>query len=158
MIRTMYSPTYIVKSAQNMRRRMTTAEGMLWQKLANEFGGLRFRRQYPIGNHVVDFYCRKLKLIIEISRSGVPMQKERDAFLCACGYTVLRFSERDVVDDLPRIVSAIGLRVRMIGWKVKLASINGALRHFIETVRLLSSPRRRFYACADHRLKLLMEF
>jgi very-short-patch-repair endonuclease len=158
MVRTMYSPTYIVKSAQNMRKRMTTAEGMLWQKLSTGFGCLRFRRQYPIGNHVVDFYCRKLKLIVEISRSGIPVQKERDAFLCACGYTVLRFSEKEIVDDIPRIVSAIGLRVRLIGWKLKLASVNGIIRHSIETARLLFSPRRRFCAGTDHRLKLLLEF
>jgi very-short-patch-repair endonuclease len=158
MIRTMYSPTYIVTSAQNMRKRMTTAEGMLWQELSDGFGGLRFRRQYPIGNHVVDFYCRKLKLIVEISRCGVSAQKERDAFLSACGYTVLRFSEKEIIADLPRLVSAIGLRVRIIGWKVKLVSFNSSVRRFIETACLLFSPRRRFYAGANHRLKLLMEF
>ena len=70
MVRTMYSPTYIVKSAQHMRSRMTTAEGMLWKTLSNWFDDVRFRRQYPIGNHVVDFYCRRLRLIIEISRTG----------------------------------------------------------------------------------------
>ena len=104
------------------------------------------------------FLLPKLKLIVVISRGRIPEQEERDAFLCACGYTVLRFSEKEIVDDFPRIVSAIGLHVRIIGWKLKLASVNGIIRHSFETACLLISPRRRFYAGADHRLKLLMGF
>jgi len=53
--------------AKRLRGRMTQAEILLWEKLKNkQFKGCKFRRQHPIHQFVVDFYCHKLKLIIEI--------------------------------------------------------------------------------------------
>jgi very-short-patch-repair endonuclease len=158
MVRTMYCPTYIVKSAQNMRSRMTTAEGLLWKRLSNGFDGVRFRRQYAIGNHIVDFYCRKLRLIVEISRTGHPVQKERDAFLRACGYTVLRFEEKEILDDFPGIVSAIGLRIRLTRMKMRISTVKNRIRIAMKTAYSFFFPRRGFYAEADRRLKPLMGF
>ncbi len=133
---------------------MTTAEGMLWKGLSNGFDNARFRRQYPIGNHVVDFYCRKLKLIIEISRVDRHGRKESevslrdasraDAYLRACGYTVLRFTEKEITDDFSRIASKIALRVRFLGLKMKLSAVKSLTLHAIESVHSFFGPRRRF--------------
>ena len=149
----MYSPTYTVKSAQNMRNRMTTAEGMLWKGLSNGFDNARFRRQYPIGNHVVDFYCRKLKLIIEISRVDCHVRKvsdvshreasRSDVYLRACGYTVLRFTEKEITDDFSRIASKIALCVRFLGLKMKLSAVKSIALHAVEFAQSLFGPKRR---------------
>jgi len=151
----MYSPIFIVKSAQNMRSRMTTAEGKLWERLSNGLDGARFRRHYPIGNHVVNFYCRKLKLIVEISRGGCHVQKERDAYLRACGYNVLRISEKEVKEDFPRIIRGIGFRVRTLRMYERLASVKAMFRHILNAAFSLSGPKRRVYVESSHRLGLL---
>jgi very-short-patch-repair endonuclease len=141
----MYSPTYIVKSAQHMRSRMTTAEGMLWKTLSNWFDDVRFRRQYPIGNHVVDFYCRRLRLIIEISRTGCQVRNERDdAYLRACGYSVLRFTEKEIIGDFPRIVSRVGLRVRILRFRSQLSSVKNIFGCAAQGIHSIFTPRRRF--------------
>jgi very-short-patch-repair endonuclease len=206
MVRTRYSPLFIAKSAQSMRNRMTTAEGMLWKHLSNGFDGERFRRQYPIGNHVVDFYCRKMKLIVEISAaplnvvtsqhsapfdtiaaqslrvrfqrwlSGLQsklyrshravessVQKERDAspsdaYLRACGYTVLGFAEKEIITDPSRIVSVIGLRVKLIRINMRISFVKGMVRHALQTILCFSLPKRRFHAETNHGFKLLVEF
>jgi very-short-patch-repair endonuclease len=157
MVRTMYSPVFIVKSAQNMRNRMSSAEGKLWERLSNGFDGARFRRQHPIGNHVVDFYCRKLKLIVEISRAGRPVPKERDSYLRVCGYSVLRISEKEINDDISRVIAAIGFRVHAVNFKIRLASVKNMFNPVSDAVRTIFNPRRRSHA-DTRRLGLLVEF
>ncbi|HEV8659207.1 MAG TPA: DUF559 domain-containing protein, partial [Thermoanaerobaculia bacterium] len=50
-----------------MRKAPNRGEARLWSWLRNRrFGDYKFRRQHPIGNYVVDFYCRELKLVIEL--------------------------------------------------------------------------------------------
>jgi very-short-patch-repair endonuclease len=131
-----------------MRGRMTPAEGILWKKLSNGFNGVWFRRQYPIGNHVVDFYCRKLKLIIEISRTDGLKQKEhnasrRDSYLYACGYTVLRFSEKDIINDISHVNSRIGLRVRFIRFQMHISSVKGIFGHVIDCLQSFLPQKRQ---------------
>ncbi len=83
--------------AQNLRRQMTEEERHLW------FDFLRllpvtFNRQKVIGSYIVDFYCAKAKLVIEIDGSqhyeekGRERDRERDAFLSENGLRVLRYS------------------------------------------------------------------
>jgi len=53
--------------ARGMRHEATRAEGRMWGCLrARRFGEWKFRRQYPIGQYIVDFYCARLKLVIEV--------------------------------------------------------------------------------------------
>jgi very-short-patch-repair endonuclease len=131
-----------------MRGRMTPAEGMLWNRLSHGFNGVWFRRQYPIGNHVVDFYCRKLKLIVEISRTAGLKQKEHnasrsDAYLHACGYTVLRFSEKDIIDDISHVNSRIGLRVRFIRFQMQMSSVKGIFGQALDFLQSFFSQKRQ---------------
>ncbi|MQY72086.1 MAG: DUF559 domain-containing protein, partial [Dehalococcoidia bacterium] len=53
--------------AREMRRAPTLAEEVLWQHLRNsQMGGFKFRRQHPIDRFIVDFYCFKIRLVIEV--------------------------------------------------------------------------------------------
>ncbi|MBI4990534.1 DUF559 domain-containing protein [Candidatus Gottesmanbacteria bacterium] len=53
--------------ARNLRRRQTDAERLLWWRLRNrQLAGFKFRRQFPIADYIVDFYCDEKKLAIEV--------------------------------------------------------------------------------------------
>lgn len=53
--------------ARDLRKNTTSQEYKLWQLLRNkQLNGIKFVRQYPIGNYIADFCCRKLKIVIEI--------------------------------------------------------------------------------------------
>lgn len=63
--------------------------------------GYAFLRQRPIGNYIADFFCKELKLVVEVDGSAHVMQEEadkyRDAELLRLGYTTLRFSNDEVI-------------------------------------------------------------
>ncbi|MGP0060093.1 MAG: endonuclease domain-containing protein [Beijerinckiaceae bacterium] len=89
--------------ARRLRRDMTTAETLLWQSLRSRGFGWKFRRQVPIDPYVADFVCIAAKLIVELD--GPPHEKpeqqlhdrQRDAWLRAHGWKVLRFSNDIVI-------------------------------------------------------------
>ena len=94
---------------------MTEAEEVLWRELRNHrFHGVRFRRQHPVGQrYILDFYCAKIKLGIEID--GKIHQKKdiknndkfRTESLNAKGIRVLRFSNLEVTEKLPSVLAKI---------------------------------------------------
>ncbi len=105
------SPT-LWETAKLLRRRMTLEERVLWQHLrAKRLGGLRFRRQQIIGRYVVDFYCHAARLVVELDGAAhayqVKQDQERDAFLSARGLRILRFKNRQVREDLTRVLAQI---------------------------------------------------
>jgi very-short-patch-repair endonuclease len=58
---------FTFRKAEELRINMTKAEKLLWEEIRNnKLDGLKFRRQHPIGRFIVDFYCHKLKIIIEL--------------------------------------------------------------------------------------------
>src|SRR3954468_11680510 len=59
----------VFELAKDLRRNMNDAEIILWNCLKVGINGLKFRRQHPIGIYIADFYCHKLKLIIEVDGS-----------------------------------------------------------------------------------------
>ena len=93
---------------------MTDAERLLWSKVRlKQLNGYQFYRQRIIGNYIVDFYCPKAKLVIEIdggqhySAEGIKRDKLRDDFMGKHGLQVLRFSDRDVFENLTGVVERI---------------------------------------------------
>ena len=112
-----FSPKYVVGLAREMRRDMTEAEDILWRRLkSGGLDGLRFRKQHPIGRYIVDFYCDEYKLIVEVDGAVHDKSKEydsnRDAFLEGNGYTVLRVSNDDVMNDIEAAFGKIRLNTR----------------------------------------------
>jgi len=97
-----------------LRRNLTPAEAFLWQQLkAREFKNKRFTRQHSIGYYIVDFYCAEHKLIIELDGEvhNNPIQIEKDtirtAYLESLNYTVLRFENKMVFDNLASVFMEI---------------------------------------------------
>lgn len=93
---------------------MTDAERALWRQIRKkELKGCQFYRQKNIGNYIVDFYCPAAKLIIELDgdqhylEEGIKKDKIRDAYLAHLGFTVLRFSDRDVLKNMEGVIEKI---------------------------------------------------
>jgi very-short-patch-repair endonuclease len=84
---------------------MSLPEVLLWQRLRLEPHGLKFRRQHPVLTYILDFYCARARLVVEIDgeahdRGDRPVRDaERDAALTAYGLTVLRIPAREVLTD-----------------------------------------------------------
>jgi very-short-patch-repair endonuclease len=74
-------------------------------------GGLRFRRQYPIGRYVVDFVCLDGRLVIELDggqhAEAIEKDERRSAELRALGFTVVRFWDNDVLERTEQVVETI---------------------------------------------------
>jgi very-short-patch-repair endonuclease len=92
-------------ASRELRRRSTPTERQLWAVLrGRRFSGRRFRRQHPIGPYIVDFLFAEAQLVIEIDgpihESQQEYDAERDEFLRASGYRVLRISVDQVRRDL----------------------------------------------------------
>ena len=94
-----------------MRSNMTDAEAVLWDTLrGNKLMGLKFRRQVPIGNYIVDFLCSKHKLIVEVDGSQHAensYDQIRDLELKTRGFKVLRFWNDDVLKELNSVCDTI---------------------------------------------------
>ena len=100
--------------SQHLRKNMTDAENMLWLKLRRkQLKGRPFYRQKIIGKYVVDFYCSKANLVIELdggqhySEIGKAKDRVRDDVLTKMGIKVLRFSDRDVFENIGGVMEEI---------------------------------------------------
>ncbi len=99
--------------ARENRKYGTKGEALLWKKVlrAKMMNGYQFNRQFIIGNYIVDFICRKLKLIIEIDGSShvtkCSEDKVRQDYLENQGFTVLRFSEGLVIFRIDDVINDI---------------------------------------------------
>ena len=104
----------LVNQARQLRRNSTEAERRLWSKLSSmRLGGVKFRRQHPIGHCIVDFVSLESKLVIEIdggqhNDSNVEKQDElRTAWLTSEGYRVLRFWNNNVLNNSEGVIISI---------------------------------------------------
>ncbi|AKQ46342.1 hypothetical protein TH63_13055 [Rufibacter radiotolerans] len=99
---------------KELRRNATAAEVILWQGLRNRsLRKRKFRRQHSIGNFIVDFICLEERLVIEVdggSHQNIGTQRadeERDQWLKAQGFTVLRFTNEEIYQNVERVLWAI---------------------------------------------------
>jgi very-short-patch-repair endonuclease len=105
------------RRARELRREATPSEQVLWDALrAGRLDGLKFRRQHPVGRFVLDFYCAAHRLCIEVDGGVHEQQRDRDAVrdeaLRAHGIRTLRFTNGQVANDLPGVVTAIQAATR----------------------------------------------
>ena len=111
-----YNPD-LVPLAKKLRNNMTLGEIALWREINNKKLGVRFSRQIPIDNFIVDFYCKDLNLAIEIDGSVhfVEGQQEKDAIrqsrLESLGVNVIRFSNLDVKNNLNCVLLEIKKKI-----------------------------------------------
>ena len=98
--------------ARELRKNMTLAEKILWEKLRhNRLNGLQFRRQQIINPYIVDFYCHAKALVVEVDGDIHDLQQDYDAersnYLIACGFRMLRVSNDDVKNKLVGVLQKI---------------------------------------------------
>ena len=106
--------TKLKKYSQELRKNMTDAERLLWSKMRKkQLKGLQIYRQRIIGDYIVDFYCSRANLIIEIdggqhySDEGISKDKIRDDYLRCLGFRVLRFSDKEVFENFNGVIERI---------------------------------------------------
>ena len=106
--------------ARELRKEGTKGEALLWKKVlrARSMEGYQFNRQFPIGDYIVDFICRKLKLIIEIDGSSHLMKgledRKRQDDLERGGYKILRFTENEVVYRIDDVIKDIYIAIKAL--------------------------------------------
>jgi len=103
-----------ISQAQSFRKKATDPEKRLWSSLRNrKVAGLKFRRQHPVGDRIVDSFCAEVKLAIELDGSGhcrhfgQTSDLDREIELYEQGVRVLHFHNQDIVDNLDGVLNAI---------------------------------------------------
>lgn len=103
----------VFELAKELRINMTEAEHKLWLHLKQGVGGFKFRRQHVLKNYIADFYCHKIKLVIEADGSihKKPEVKEYDAIreqnLKEWGYEIVRFTNYEILYDELNVIRRI---------------------------------------------------
>ena len=102
----------LVDRARNMRKEPTEEENKLWHLYLKKIRP-RFTRQKIIGSYIVDFYCHKLKIVIEIDgvqhylEENTDYEKRRETYLQNEGYKLLRFYNSDINKELKNTQTTI---------------------------------------------------
>jgi very-short-patch-repair endonuclease len=102
------------EAVKQLRANQTPAEGILWECLRNSrLNGWKFRRQQIIRSFIVDFYCHKAGLVVELdgshhaSASQKTSDQNRDQILTDLGLHVIRFSNDRIGQDLEQVLKEI---------------------------------------------------
>ncbi len=100
------------EAARLHRKQPTPTEEILWQALrGRQLAGLKFRRQQPLSQFIVDFLCAERHLIVEVDgaihEDQIEYDVERTAYLNSLGYQVIRFTNEQVINDLDFVLQAI---------------------------------------------------
>ena len=130
---------------RQLRDNMPEAEVILWSRLQRKtLRGHKFRRQYGIGRYVVDFYCPKLKLAIEIdgdshfTDQAQEYDREREAYIQSLGLKVIRFTNLEVRNNLCAVLEAIEKLVSPPYEGVAVAEGNGEVKEQPLRFRLMA--------------------
>ena len=103
--------------ARSLRKSMTLEERILWHQYLRAYP-VQWNRQKVIGQYIVDFYCKRAKLIVELDGSqhgdpkAIDYDRERTAYLNDLGYRVLRFTNTDVKNNLSGVCAVIDRAVK----------------------------------------------
>ncbi|MBI3956587.1 MAG: endonuclease domain-containing protein [Candidatus Kerfeldbacteria bacterium] len=110
----LFNPLSTKELRQQLRRQPSRAETVLWGVLrAHRFHGLKFRRQHGFGPYVVDFYCPKKRLVIEVDGDShfSPTERQHDEtrtiFLARLGPTVIRVRNDEATQDLNEVLQRL---------------------------------------------------
>ena len=110
----------LLENARGLRKNMTLEERILWYQYLRSYP-VKFYRQRIMGHYIVDFYCAKAKLVVELDGSqhyddeGMAYDKARTAYLEGLGLTVLRVPNNEVKRNLRGVCEAIDEQVRLAG-------------------------------------------
>ena len=99
--------------AKQMRKEPTEAEKLLWDVLQNRKTGFKFRRQHPVDKYIADFICLDVWLIVEAdgnyhnTAEQQEADKERDRYLQELGFTILRFTNEEILLNTDAVLNTI---------------------------------------------------
>jgi len=107
------------KFARALRTRSTEAEKLLWSKLrGRRFDGIKFKRQVPIANYVVDFVALDLKFIVEVDGGQHDERAAQDAqrtrILQEWGYHVVRFWNNEVLSNIEGVLESMMQEINLV--------------------------------------------
>lgn len=104
----------LLEFARENRQKQTKAEQLLWSRLRNrKLNGFKFRRQHPIRNFILDFYCHQFLLAVEIDGDYHNQEEQKDydsgrTFeIEELGIKVLRFTNKEVEEDIDKVLQEI---------------------------------------------------
>jgi very-short-patch-repair endonuclease len=110
----MGAPPETIANARRLRRALSPPEVRLWSRLRTRAPGLpAFRRQHPIGPYVIDFYCAKARLAVEIDGMSHDLgdrperDVRRDAWLDERGVTVMRIAAGEAMRQIDEVADAV---------------------------------------------------
>ena len=110
----------IFSSARELRNKLTPAEEIFWLRLKEQFPKYKFRRQHPISIYITDFYCHKLKLVIEIdgsihdSEEAKLNDKRRQQDLENLNLIVIRFTKDQVKSEIESVIEIISSTIKKL--------------------------------------------
>ena len=115
-----YPSKHMIRRARDLRQAGTPPEKLLWLALRNgQIGGMKFRRQHPIGRFVVDFYCHSAWLVVEVDGMShdnkVRQDTVRTDYIESQGLQILRVTNDDVMSDLDAVAREIA-RFGDVSW------------------------------------------
>ena len=105
-----------LRNSQQLRRNMTKEERHLWYDFLKCYP-VQFKRQWPVGHYIVDFYCSQAALVVELDGSqhcepeAVEYDRRRTAYLDSQGLYVLRISNLDVMKNFRGVCETIHMAV-----------------------------------------------
>jgi very-short-patch-repair endonuclease len=112
--KTIHNDKKLIEFRKKLRSNLTPSEAFLWKHLkAKQLDGKPFVKQHSIGKYIVDFYCASQNLVIELdgevhqNAAAAEYDEKRTAYLNKMGYTVIRFENKMVSDNLQSVLMEI---------------------------------------------------
>ncbi len=121
-----------LETLKELRLNLSKAEGILWDELKHKKGASKFRKKYTIGSFLVDFVCLAKNTIVEFP--GKEDDLARSNFFAKEGFTVIRFTNQEVIENVSQVVSKINnaLQFPSTGKTVKVAKKKANITHKID--------------------------
>ena len=117
---------------KDLRNNMTPAEIILWSKLKNrQMMGYKFRRQYGVGRYIIDFYCPKLRLAIEVDGNIhdleliIEKDNSRQKYIQSFRIKIKRYTNNDIINNLNGVLKNLRNTIQEI--EKELSKINPLL-------------------------------
>ena len=99
--------------ASQLRNSSIQSEIRLWKYLKGKQTGVRFIRQKPVGDYIVDFYCKELQIAIELDglshqyEETIKRDEEKEVYLKSINIKVLRFDDKEIMGDIDNVMAVI---------------------------------------------------
>ena len=121
MFKYLYNNLIFKKRRKDLRNKAQDPEIILWSYLkGRQLDGYKFRRQHSIGSYIVDFYCPKLRLVVELDgeqhseEKNIEYDQQRTKYLNSQNVTVLRYWNDDIYKNINGVIDEILYKIKQI--------------------------------------------